>query len=58
MNNVTYQELVAFYGQKVALALLHILEAASREENNVVFIDREKRLQRALESLSDISMAA
>lgn len=58
MSNVTYQELVKFYGQKAACALLRVIEAAVFEQSNVIFIDREKRLQRALASLSDTRMAA
>jgi hypothetical protein len=58
MGNVTYQELVEFYGHKAAFALLRVIEAAAREKSNVICIDKEKRLEQALESLNENRIAA
>jgi len=58
MSCITYRELVEYYGQKAAFALLRTIEAALHEKSNVIFFDREKRLQRALDALNDNRMAA
>jgi len=58
LHYITYQELVVFYGPKTAYALLRTIEASGTGRSHVVFIDREKRLQRALDALNGGALAA
>jgi len=51
-QNITYRELVAFYGPRTARALLRTIEAALGEKSNVIYLDNELRLQHALASMN------
>ena len=53
MEYVTYKELVARYGEKLAIGLLLTIERAAKNRVKVVYFDHEARLQKALDALND-----
>lgn len=57
-DNITYRELVDFYGQDAAYVLLRTIEAAIHERSNVIYLDKERRLQEALNAMSEKLLAA
>jgi hypothetical protein len=58
MSNITYKELVTRFGEITAFDLLLTLERSVKPETNVIYIDEEMRLQRALKLMSDRNQAA
>jgi len=57
-HKITYKELVLFYGAEEAYALLRSIEAAIHNRSNIIFLDLEKRLQFALETMDRELVAA
>jgi phage gp36-like protein len=56
MIYVTYDDLVSRYGQDNALQILKTIERLAEINNELEFMDRESRLQNALDALNDTSL--
>ena len=56
---VTYNELAALFGRRMAYAALTLIEGSARvRKSNVIQFDCEKRLRSAFDAMRDESLAA
>jgi hypothetical protein len=57
-DHITYQELIEFYGHSGAYSLLRVIENSVREKTNIIYLDKNKRFQHALEAMREELLAA
>ena len=57
-TTLTYNDLVTRYGEAAAFNLLMIIEKMAKVRNNIIEMDEEARLQRALAELDKNNVAA
>ena len=57
MDRVTYQDLVVRYGNIQAFDLLMTIEKLARIKADIIYLDEEERLKRALEALNAIDFS-
>lgn len=57
MDRVTYQDLVARFGNTMAFDLLITIEKLARAKDTLYPLDEEARLQKALEALNGIDFS-
>jgi hypothetical protein len=58
MVRITYQDLIVCYGNPTAFDLLRLVERLARIKNEIIYLDKEVRFQRALDALNEVNFAA
>ena len=58
MERITYQDLVARYGNTAAFDLLLKIERLAQINSEIIRFEEDERLQRALDALNAINFAA